>query len=65
MIVAEKGNYFSAITRQRYLCFDTEQIGAELVILQKFNHHSPVAAEIDNSDSQGGLIANSSWRANS
>ncbi|MBN1842388.1 MAG: MerR family transcriptional regulator [Deltaproteobacteria bacterium] len=35
MIVAEKGKYFSAITRQQYLRFDTEQIGAEIVGLQK------------------------------
>lgn len=35
MIVAEKGKYFSAITRQQYLRFDTEQIGAEIVDLQK------------------------------
>ena len=35
MIVVEKGKYFSAITRQRYLRFDTEQIGAEIINLQK------------------------------
>jgi len=35
MIVVEKGKYFSAITRQQYLRFDTEQIGAEIVGLQK------------------------------
>jgi DNA-binding transcriptional MerR regulator len=33
MIVAEKGKYFSAITRQQYLRFDTEQIGAEIIRL--------------------------------
>jgi DNA-binding transcriptional MerR regulator len=51
MIVAEKGNYFSAITKQRYLCFDTEQISAELIVLQRLNHDSPVAAEIGGSGS--------------
>ena len=35
MIVAEKGKYFSAITRQQYLRFDTEQIGAETISLQR------------------------------
>ncbi len=45
MIVAEKGNYFSAITRQRYMRFDTEQIGAELVNLQVHNNDAPAAAE--------------------
>ncbi len=34
MIVVEKGKYFSAITRQHYFRFDTEQIGAEVVRLQ-------------------------------
>jgi DNA-binding transcriptional MerR regulator len=45
MIVAEKGNYFSAITRQRYMSFDTEQIGAELVYLQQPNSDFPGAAD--------------------
>ena len=31
MIVVEKGKYFSAITRQHYFRFDTEQIGAEII----------------------------------
>ena len=35
MIVAEKGKYFNAITRQQYLRFDTEQIGAEIISLQR------------------------------
>jgi DNA-binding transcriptional MerR regulator len=35
MIVVEKGKYFSAITRQQYFRFDTEQIGAEIIDLQK------------------------------
>lgn len=35
MIVVEKGKYFSAITRQHYFRFDTEQIGAEIINLQK------------------------------
>lgn len=47
MIVAEKGNYFSAITRQRYLCFDTELICKELVILQQHSADSTESAEID------------------
>jgi len=37
MIVAEKGKYFSAITRQRYFRFDTEEIGAEIISLQRNN----------------------------
>jgi DNA-binding transcriptional MerR regulator len=45
MIVAEKGNYFSAITRQRYMRFDTEQIGAELVDLQRHSNNAPSAAD--------------------
>jgi len=36
MIVIEKGKYFSAITRQHYFRFDTEQISAEIVSLK--NH---------------------------
>ena len=35
MIVVEKGKYFSAITRQQYFRFDTEQIGSQIVSLQK------------------------------
>ena len=37
MIVVEKGKYFSAITRQHYFRFDTEQIGAEIIRLQNYN----------------------------
>ena len=37
MIVVEKGKYFNAITRQQYIRFDTEQIGAEIIKLQKTN----------------------------
>jgi len=35
MIVVEKGKYFSAITKQQYFRFDTEQIGAEITELQQ------------------------------
>jgi DNA-binding transcriptional MerR regulator len=35
MIVVEKGKYFSAITRQQYFRFDTEQIRAEIIKFQK------------------------------
>lgn len=35
MIVVEKGNYFSAITKQQYLTFDTGKIESEMVKLQK------------------------------
>ena len=31
MIVNEKGKYFSATTKQRYLHFDTEQINSEVI----------------------------------
>ena len=41
MIVAEKGRYFSAITRQSYMRFDTEKIGAELIEIQKSNNCRP------------------------
>jgi len=37
MIVVEKGKYFSAITKQQYFRFDTEQIGAEIVRLQNYD----------------------------
>jgi len=35
MIVLEKGKFFSAITKQQYFRFDTEQIGSEIVKLQE------------------------------
>ena len=35
MIVVEKGKYFSAITKQQYFRFDTEQIGAEIIGLKR------------------------------
>jgi DNA-binding transcriptional MerR regulator len=35
MIVIEKGKYFSAITKQQYFQFDTEQIGVEIKKLQQ------------------------------
>lgn len=41
MIVVEKGKYFSAITRQQYLRFDTEQIGAEIIGLQNSEVWNP------------------------
>lgn len=37
MIVVEKGKYFNAITRQQYIRFDTEQIGAQIIKLQETN----------------------------
>jgi len=37
MIVVEKGKYFSAITKQQYFRFDTEQIGAEIISLQNYD----------------------------
>lgn len=36
MIVVEKGKYFSAITKQQYFRFDTEQIGAEIIRLHNY-----------------------------
>ena len=33
MIVIEKGKYFSAITKQQFFRFDTEEIGAEIIRL--------------------------------
>jgi DNA-binding transcriptional MerR regulator len=41
MIVVEKGKYFSAITKQQYFRFDTEQIGAEIKELQQNSWHFP------------------------
>jgi len=41
MIVVEKGKYFSAITKQQYFRFDTEQIGAEITKLQRNEWHFP------------------------
>ncbi|HBZ55033.1 MAG TPA: hypothetical protein DEO88_06475 [Syntrophobacteraceae bacterium] len=55
MIVAEKGHYFSAITKQRYMRFDTEQIGAELVNLQEHNRDAPVAGELAGGEMTGQL----------
>ena len=37
MIVVEKGKYFSAITKQQYFRFDTEQIVAEIIRLQNYD----------------------------
>lgn len=45
MIVVEKGTYFSAITKQRYFRFDTEEIGADIKELQgNINSRSPMRA---------------------
>jgi len=41
MIVVEKGKYFSAITKQQYFRFDTEQIGTEIIELQQNSRHFP------------------------
>ena len=40
MIVVEKGNYFSAITRQQYFTFDTAKIRSEMIRLQKAGYNS-------------------------
>ena len=39
MIVVEKGNYYSAITRQQYFTFDTGQIESEMIKLQKAEYN--------------------------
>jgi len=41
MIVVEKGKYFSAITKQQYFRFDTEQIGTEITELQQNSKRFP------------------------
>jgi DNA-binding transcriptional MerR regulator len=41
MIVVEKGKYFSAITKQQYFRFDTEQLGAEITELQQNSWYVP------------------------
>ena len=40
MIVVEKGTYFSAITKQHYFKFDTEQIEAEIFKLEDQNKYT-------------------------
>jgi DNA-binding transcriptional MerR regulator len=59
MIVAEKGNYFSAITRQRYLRFDTEQINSELIVLQENVLGAYVSVETEDSGGPGASAAGS------
>lgn len=39
MIVVEKGNYFSAITRQQYFTFDTGKIKSEMIKLQRAGYN--------------------------
>ena len=39
MIVIEKGNYYSAITRQQFFTFDTGQIESEMIKLQKAEYN--------------------------
>ena len=46
LIVAEKGNYFSAMTRQKYIRFDTEQIGRQLLELEKYKNTSSTEEDI-------------------
>jgi DNA-binding transcriptional MerR regulator len=41
MILVEKGKYFSAITKQQYFRFDTEEIGAEITELQQNSKRLP------------------------
>jgi len=41
MIVIEKGKYFSAMTRQHYFRFDTEQICVEIINLYKLPETFP------------------------
>jgi DNA-binding transcriptional MerR regulator len=41
MIVVEKGKYFSAITKQQYFRFDTEEIDSEITELQQNSLHPP------------------------
>jgi len=46
MIVMEKGNYFSAITRQQYFTFDTGKIESEIVKLQKAEYDYSTSGNI-------------------
>lgn len=41
MIVVEKGHYYSAITRQRYITFDTGELKSEIIELQKMKINYP------------------------
>ena len=43
IIVVEKGKYFSAITRQQYFRFDTEQIGEKISELQRDDEFHPLS----------------------
>lgn len=52
MIVVGKGQFFNAITRQRYLCFDTEQISGEILEMQKQAEPKNKATAIDKAVSQ-------------
>ncbi|MEA1900049.1 MAG: MerR family transcriptional regulator [Thermodesulfobacteriota bacterium] len=47
MIVVEKGNYFSAITRQQYFTFDTGKIESEMIKLQKAEYDYSKNGNID------------------
>lgn len=46
MIVVEKGKYFSAITRQQYFRFDTEEIGAQIMKLQRSHMLTPLSKAV-------------------
>ena len=46
MIVMEKGNYFSAITRQQYFTFDTGKIESEIIKLQKVEYDYSTSGNI-------------------
>ncbi|MBN2124516.1 MAG: MerR family transcriptional regulator [Deltaproteobacteria bacterium] len=55
MIVVEKGQYFSAITKQHYFRFDTEEIGAEIINSQQ---HSLRSTSHRNGSDQGLRLGN-------
>ncbi|MFH1673652.1 MAG: MerR family transcriptional regulator [Pseudomonadota bacterium] len=52
MIIVEKGKYFSAMTRQHYFRFDTEQIGAEIINLHKLARAFPKTRDVSKKETK-------------
>lgn len=52
MIIVEKGKYFSAMTRQHYFRFDTEQIGAEIINLHKLAGAFPKTRDVSKEETK-------------
>ena len=50
MIVVEKGKYFSAITKQQYFRFDTEQLKAEITKLLRMDEPIQPSQSVSHGD---------------